>query len=44
MSLSKHRLSAVLRRKCLDLNKKIAILDYANEHPKIDCRKLAEHF
>ena len=44
MPLSKRQLSAVLKRKCLDLNEKIAILDYANEHPKMSCRKIAEHF
>ena len=43
-SLSKHQLSATLKRDCLDLNEKFAILDYANEHPKRDCQKLAEHF
>ena len=44
MSLLKHQLSAALKRKCFDLNEKIAILDYANEHPKMGCRKLGEHF
>ena len=43
MSLSKHELSAALKRKYLDLNEKIAVLDYANEHPKMGCRKLTEH-
>ena len=43
MSLSKHELSAALKRKYLDLNEKIVVLDYANEHPKMGCRKLAEH-
>ena len=36
--------STALKKKCLDLNEKIAILDNANEHHKVDCRKLAEHF
>ena len=44
MSLSKHQLSAALKRKYLDLNEKIAILDYANEHLKMGCQKLVEHF
>ena len=44
MSLSKHQISAAPKRKCWDLNEKIAVLDYTNEHPKMDCRKLAEHF
>ena len=44
MWFSKHQLSAALKRKCLDLNEKITILDYANEHRKMGCRKLAEHF
>ena len=44
MSLSKHQISAAPKRKCSGLNEKIAVLDYTNEHPKMDCRKLAEHF
>ena len=44
MKLSKYQLSVALKWKCLDLNQKIAILDYANEHPKMSCWKLAEHF
>ena len=44
MSLSKHQLSAALKRKCLSLDEKIVILDYANEHPNIGYRKIAEHF
>ena len=44
MSLSEHQLSAALKRKRLDLNEKNTILDYANEHPKMGCGKLAEHF
>ena len=44
MPLSKHELSAALKRKCLSLDKKIVILDYANESPKMGCRKIAEHF
>ena len=43
-SISKHRLSAALKRKCLNLNEKIVILDYANERRKIVCRKFAEYF
>ena len=43
MSLSKHQLSAALKGKCLDLNEKIVIFYYLNEHPKMGCRKLAEH-
>ena len=43
MSLSKHQLFAALKGKCLDLNEKFPFLDYANEHPKIGCRKLAEY-
>ena len=44
MSLSKHQLFAALKRKCLSLDEKIVILDYANEHPKMGCWKIAEHF
>ena len=44
MSLSKHQLSASLKRKCLNLGEKIEILDYAAKHPELGCRKLAEHF
>ena len=44
MSLSKHQLSAARKRKCLSLDEKIATLDYANEHPKMGCWKIAEHF
>ena len=44
MSLSKHQLSAALKRKCLGLDEKIVILDYANEHRKMGCQKIAEHF
>ena len=43
MSLSKHQLSAALKRKCFDLNEKITILYYTNEHPKMGCPNLAEH-
>ena len=32
MLLSKHQLSAGVNRKFLDLNEKIAILDYVKEH------------
>ena len=28
----------------MGLNESIAILDYVNEHPKMGCRKLVEHF
>ena len=44
MSLPHHQLSAALKRKCLSLDEKIVILDYANEHPKMGCWKIAEHF
>ena len=44
MSLSKHWLSAALKGKCLRLDEEVVILDYANEHPKMGCRKIAEHF
>ena len=44
MSLSKHQLHAALKRKCLSLDEKIVILDYANEYPKMGYRKMAEHF
>ena len=44
MLLSRRQLSAALKRKCLDLNEKVAILDYRNEYSKMGCRKLAEHF
>ena len=44
MSLSKHQLSTALKGKRLDRSEKIAISDYANEHPKMGCRQLAEHF
>ena len=43
-SLLKHTLSAALKRKCLNLDGKIAILNYANEHPKMNRRKLGEYF
>ena len=43
MSLSKHHSSASLKSKGLDLNVKMAILDYPNEHPKMGCRKSVEH-
>ena len=41
--LWKHELSASLKRKFLDLKEETAVLDYANEHPKMNYRKLAEH-
>ena len=44
MSLSKHQLSAALKRKHLSLDGKIIILDYASEHPKMGWWKIAEHF
>ena len=44
MSLLKPQLSAALKRKCLSFDVEIAILDYANEHPTMGCRKIAEHF
>ena len=44
MSLSKHQLSAALKRNFLSLDEKIVVLDYANEHSKMGCRKIAEHF
>ena len=44
MSLSKCQLSAALKRKCLSLDDKISLLDYASEHPKTGCRQLAKHF
>ena len=44
MSFLKHQLSAALKRKYLNLNEKITVLDYANAHPKMGCRKLAKHF
>ena len=44
MSLSKHYLSASMKRKYLNLDEKIEILDYASEHPELDFRKLAEDF
>ena len=44
MSLSKHQLSAARKRKCLSLDVKIVIPDDANEHPKMGCRKIADHF
>ena len=44
MSLSKHQFFAALKRKCFDQNEKVAILDYANDHPKMDFQKLAENF
>ena len=44
VTLSKHQLSAALKRKCLSLDEKIVILDYTDEHPKMSCRKIAENF
>ena len=44
IALSKHQLSTALKRNCLDLNEKIDIFDYANEHPKIGYRKLIKQF
>ena len=44
MSLSKCQLSAALTRKCLSLDDKISLLDYASKHPKTGCRQLAKHF
>ena len=44
MPFSKHQLSGALKRKCLSLDEKIVILDYASEHPKMGCLKIAEHF
>ena len=41
LSLSKHQLSAALKRKSLSPDEKTVILDYAN---KMDCRKIAEYF
>ena len=33
-----------MKRKCLNLDKKIEILNYAATHPELGCRNLAEHF
>ena len=44
MPFSKHQLSGALKSKCLSLDEKIVILDYASEHPKMGCWKIAEHF
>ena len=44
MSPLKCQLSAALKRKCLSLDDKISLLDYASEHPKTGCRQLAKHF
>ena len=33
-----------MKRKCLNLEEKIEILDYAAKHPELDSPKLAEHF
>lgn len=44
MSLSKCKLSAALKRKCLSLDEKMDILNYAKDHPKMGCRQIAEHF
>ena len=41
---SECQLSAALKRKCLSLDDKISLLDYASEHPKTGCRQLAKHF
>ena len=43
MPLSKHQLSASIKRKCLDLDEKIEILDYAAKHPELGYRLLAKH-
>ena len=43
-SLSKHQLSAALKRICLNLDEKVEILDFAAKHPELGYRKLAEHF
>ena len=44
MSLSKHQLCASMKKKCLNLDEKIEILDYAAKHTELGCRKLAWHF
>ena len=33
-----------MKRKCLNLDEKIEILDYAAKYPELGCWKLAEHF
>lgn len=38
------QLSATMKRTCLDLDKKIAILDYPAQHPKLRSRKSVKHF
>ena len=43
-SLSKHQLSAALKRICLNLDEKVEILHFAAKHPELGYRKLAEHF
>ena len=33
-----------MKRKCLNLDEKIQIFDFAAKHPELSCRKLAEYF
>ena len=33
-----------MKRKCLSLDEKIEILDYAAKYPELGCRKFVEYF
>ena len=33
-----------MKKKCLNFDEKIEILDYAAKHPELCCRKLVKHF
>ena len=32
------------KQKCLDLNEKVAVVNYAKNHPNLGARKIAHHF
>ena len=44
MACSKQKLSAAMKRTCLNLNDKIKVLDYKVAHPKIGVRDLGREF
>ena len=43
MSPSKHQLTASMRTRCLSLDEKTEILDYAAKNLDLGCQKLSEH-
>ena len=44
MSLSKHQLACILRKKTLSLDEKVKLLDFAKGNPNFGCRELTEIF